>query len=88
MSGPERVRALQEKGRPLPAAFLQKVEARPSELEGVADGDAYWVKFGLGHQEPVALLRVTPLGSGAELRDGLAGLQADAGSEFQVSQSA
>jgi hypothetical protein len=84
--GPERVRMCEEGGHPLPPEHRQRLEGVPSELEGVAEGPDYRVTFGLGSREPVGYLRVTPLGGGAELQAGIAGLESDVGAKFQVSE--
>ena len=61
------------------------METLPSLLEGVAEGDEFCVTFGLGTEEPVSCLYVTPHGLAPELDRGLAALEAEAGVEFKVS---
>jgi hypothetical protein len=61
------------------------METLPSLREGVAAAPDYHVTFGLGHEEPVLCLYVTPRGRAPELDRGLAALEAEAGAEFQVS---
>jgi hypothetical protein len=56
----------------------------PALLEGVAEGPEFHVTFGLGNEEPVACLYVTPRGLSPELERGLAALEAEAGPEFGV----
>src|SRR5262249_41521891 len=86
LSGPERVRISQERGQPLPAELRQRLESLPSIFEGVAEGEGYRVTFGLGDDEGVACLRVTPLGSAQELQSGLAALESAAGASFELSE--
>src|SRR5262249_46337904 len=68
-----------ERGITFPPEILAYLPSLPSLLEGVAEGDEFHVTFGLGHQEPVPCLYVTPLGDAPELERGLAALAADAG---------
>ena len=74
-----------ERGITFPPALLASLRNLPSLLEGVAKGDGFHVTFGLGHQEPVTRLYVTPRGDAADLERGLAALKADAGAVFRVS---
>ena len=87
-SGPERIRVSEERGWPLTRELRQRLEKFRSELEGVIDGNGYRVRFGLGCEEPVACLQVTPLGDTAELARGLAALESAAGARFQESEEA
>ena len=84
-SGPEKVRQAEERGVVLPPHIRQWMEALPSLLEGVAEGDGFHVRFGLGTEEPVSCLYVEPRGLAPELERGLAALEAEAGAEFKVS---
>src|SRR5262245_12625753 len=84
-SGPEKLRMARERGIELPPPIRQALETLPSLLEGVAEGDDYHVTFGLGHQEPVPCLYVTPRGLAPEVDRGLAALEAEAGAQFKVS---
>jgi hypothetical protein len=84
-SGPEKLRLAKERGIEFPPQLSQALEALPSLLEGVAEGEEYHVTFGLGYEEPVAYLYVTPRGMAPELDRGLAILEAEAGAEFKVS---
>ncbi len=84
-SGPETIALAAERGITFPPEILAYLPDLPSLLEGVAEGDEYHVTFGLGHQEPVSCLYVTPLGDAPELERGLAALEADAGAAFKVS---
>lgn len=84
-SGPEKIALAAERGITFPPALMAVLPDLPSLLEGVAEGDGFHVTFGLGHQEPVMCLYVTPLGTAPELERGLAALEADAGAEFKVS---
>jgi hypothetical protein len=82
--GPTRLRRCEESGHPLTADLRERLASMTSELEGVAEGRGYRVTFGLGSQEPVQSLRVTPLGNIAELQSGLAALQSEVGAAFQA----
>lgn len=84
-SGPEKIALAAERGITFPPALLAVLPDLPSLLEGVAAGDGFHLTFGLGHQEPVPCLYVTPRGTSPELDRGLAALEADAGAEFKVS---
>ena len=84
-SGPEKIALAAERGITFPPELMAVLPDLPSLLEGVAEGDGFHVTFGLGHQEPVPCLYVTPRGDSAELDRGLAALEADAGAEFKVS---
>jgi hypothetical protein len=84
-SGAEKLRLAKERGIELPPMIREMCERLPSLLEGVAEGKAYHVTFGLGHQEPVDCLYVTPRGTAAKLQKGLAALESLAGAEFRVS---
>jgi hypothetical protein len=84
-SGPEKIAQAAERGITFPPAILAYLPDLPSLLEGVAEREEYHVTFGLGHEEPVRCLYVTPRGDGPELDRGLAALEADAGAVFQVS---
>jgi hypothetical protein len=84
-SGAEKIRQAEERGIELPPHIRQWMEALPSLLEGVAEGDDFHVTFGLGHAEPVSCLYMTPCGLAPELDRGLAALEAEAGAEFKVS---
>jgi hypothetical protein len=84
-SGPEKVRQAEERGVDLPPHIRQWMETLPSLLEGVAETSDYDVTFGLGQEEPVSCLYVTPRGQAPELDRGLAALEAEAGAEFKVS---
>src|SRR5262249_14419177 len=88
LSGPERIQKICESlKRPPSPEERQRLEHLPSLLEGVAEGEGYRVTFHLGHQEPVACLSMTLLGSSPELERGRAALEAEAGLGFQVSES-
>jgi hypothetical protein len=84
-SGPEKIALAVERGITFPPALMAVLPDLPSLLEGAAEGDGFHVTFGLGHQEPVPCLYVTPRGDAPELERGLAALEADAGAEFKVS---
>jgi hypothetical protein len=84
-SGPEKIVLAAERGITFPPEIMAYLPDLPSLLEGVAEGDGFHVTFGLGHQEPVPCLYVTPRGEAPELERGLAALEADAGAEFKVS---
>jgi len=84
-SGPEKIALAAERGITFPPQIMAYLPGLPSLLEGVAEGDEYHVTFGLGHDEPVPCMYVTPRGDGPELERGLAALEADAGAPFKVS---
>ncbi len=84
-SGLEKLRLAKERGIELPPQLRQALESLPSLLEGVAESEEYHVTFGLGHEEPVTCLYVTPRGMAPELDRGLAALEAVAGAEFKGS---
>jgi hypothetical protein len=84
-SGPEKIALAAERGITFPPEIMAYLPGLPSLLEGVAEGDGFHITFGLGHQEPVPCLYVTPLGNVPELERGLASLEADAGAAFKVS---
>ena len=83
-SGPEKIARAAARGITFPPAILAYLPDLPSLVEGVAEGDGYHVTFGLGPEEPVTCLCVTPRGDGPELDRGLAALEADAGATFRV----
>lgn len=83
--GQEKLRLAKERGIELPPFIRQSLETLPSLLEGVVYGKDFHVTFGLGHEEPVACLYVTPLGESAESERGLDALKAAVGAEFKVS---
>ena len=85
LSGPEKMALAAERGITFPPALMDILPGLPSLREGVAEGDGFHVTFGLGHEEPVPCLYVTPRGSAPELERGLAALEADAGAVFKVS---
>jgi hypothetical protein len=84
-SGVEKIRQAEQRGIELPLHIRQWMETLPSLLEGVAEGEEFHVTFGLGYEEPVSCLYVTPRGLAPELDRGLAALEAEAGAEFKVS---
>jgi hypothetical protein len=84
-SGTEKVRQAEERGVELPPHIRQWMETLPSLLEGVAQGDGFHVRFGLGTEEPVTCLYIEPRGSGPELERGLTALEDEAGAELKVS---
>jgi hypothetical protein len=84
-SGPEKLRLAAERGSEIPPMIRQGLESLPSLLEGVAAGDGFHITFGLGPEEPVSCLYVTPRGDAPQLLEGLAALEAEAGEEFKVS---
>src|SRR5262249_3196864 len=84
-SGPEKLQIAKERGIKFPPDLQEALKTLPSLLEGLAEGEGYHVTFGLGHQEPVSCLYVTPRGHAVELEYGLAALEAEAGSEFKIS---
>ncbi|MBA4064245.1 MAG: hypothetical protein C0501_11125 [Isosphaera sp.] len=84
-SGPDKLRIAKERGVEFPPVIRESLETLPSLLEGVAEGDGYHVTFGLGHEEPVACLYVTPRGNAPELGRGLTGLEAAAGARLELS---
>lgn len=84
-SGSEKMKLARQRGVDLPPAVREVLEQLPALLEGVAAGDEYHVTFGLGHEEPVTCLYVTPRGLADELGRGLAALEAAAGARLQVS---
>ena len=86
-SRPEKLRQAEERGVELPPQIRRCLEALPSLLEGVAEGPEFHVTFGLGQEEPVSCLYVTPRGLAPELERGLAALEAAAGAAFKVSGS-
>jgi hypothetical protein len=83
-SGAEKIRMAKERGIEMPPAIREICERLPSLLEGVVEDEDYHVTFGLGHQEPVTALHVTPRGSAAELEEGLAALEELAGAPFRI----
>lgn len=83
-SGAEKMKLARQRGVDLPPMVRAALEQLPSLLEGIAASDDYHVTFGLGHEEPVTCLYVTPRGMAAELDRGLAALEAIAGAPLQV----
>jgi hypothetical protein len=84
-SGLEKIRQAEERGVELPPHIRRWMETLPSLLEGIAEGVEFHVTFGLGQEEPVSCLYVTPCGLAPELERGLAALEAESGAEFKVS---
>jgi hypothetical protein len=84
-SGAEKIRMATEKGIKIPPMILEGLDALPSLLEGVAEGDDFQVSFGLGYEEPVMRIYATPRGLDPELQRGLEMLEAEADAEFKVS---
>jgi hypothetical protein len=84
-SGPEYLALAAERGIEYPPVMLTTLPNLPSLLEGVAEGDGWHVTFGLGHQEPVSCLYVTPRGLAPELDRGLSALEEEAKARFKVS---
>jgi hypothetical protein len=84
-SGPDKIAQAAKRGINLPPAIMEMLRGLPSLLEGVAEGKGFHVTLGLGHQEPVDCLYVTPRGDAPELERGLAALETDAGAKFKVS---
>jgi hypothetical protein len=64
-SGPQKIRLAGERGVVLPPHIREWMATLPSLLEGVAEGSAFHVTFGMGYEEPVACLYVTLRGVGA-----------------------
>src|SRR5262245_33490201 len=73
-SGPEKLRIAKERGIAFPPALLESLKTLPSLLEGVSETETHHVLFGLGHEEPVQCLYVTPRRISPELERGLAAL--------------
>lgn len=84
-SGQEKIALAAKREISFPPALKTVLADLPSLLDGVAEGDGFHVTFGLGHQEPVPCLYVTPRGIAPELERCLAALEADAGGPFKVS---
>ncbi len=84
-SGQEKLRIAKERGIELPSFIRQSLETLPALLEGVVSGKDFHVTFGLGHEEPVTCLYVTPRGESVELERGLDALKAAMEAEFKVS---
>ncbi len=84
-SGQEKLKLAKERGIDLPPFIRQSLETLPSLLEGTVSGKDFHVTFGLGHEEPVACLYVTPRGESAELERGLDELKKAVEAEFKVS---
>ena len=74
-SGPEKLRIAAERGITLPPQLAKILETLPSLLEGRHEAEEYFVEFGLGHEDPVLCLYVTPRGDGAELTNRLSALE-------------
>src|SRR3954471_12112442 len=85
--GPDKVRQADANGVELAPHIRQWMMTLPALVEGVAEGPDFHVTFGLGTEEPVACLYVTPRGLGPELERGLAALEAEAGAELKVSDA-
>ncbi len=67
-SGPEKLKMAEERGIQFPPELHQSLTSLPSLLEGIYEsGDAGAISFGLGFQEPVHRIYVTPLGWSDEL---------------------
>jgi hypothetical protein len=86
-SGPEKVKEAAANGVELPDAIRQWMETLPSLLEGVVEADDYRIEFGLGNEEPVPFLSVTPRGSGPRLQEVLSALEAEYGDELRIAGS-
>lgn len=86
-SGAEKLRVATERGITLPPQLLEALKTLPSLLEGVAANNDFHVHFGLGHEEPVACLYVTPRGNDEELKNRLSALEAEAGSLLSIAGS-
>lgn len=83
-SGQEKIKMAEENGITLPPQLMEVLPTLPSLREGVAEGNEFHVTFGLGHQEPVECLYVTPRGNAKMLQQALKALESDAESEFSV----
>jgi len=83
-SGPEKLKLAKQRGIKFPPELKKVLKTLPSLLEGVVEGEGYHLTIGLGHQEPVPCLYVTPRGDSPELDSGLTALESKAGAEFKV----
>jgi len=84
-SGPDKLALAAERGIEFPPELREALKTLPSLLEGRFATDEALVEFGLGFQEPVRCLYVTPRGSSATLNQQLSKLEAKVGGKFVVS---
>jgi len=84
-SGQDKLSVAAERGFEFPPALRRSLETLPSLLEGQFDGDGSHVEFGLGYEEPVKCLYVTPHGDKTALQKQLWELEAKVGGKFVVS---
>jgi hypothetical protein len=84
-SGREKLHIAAERNIQLPPAIRESLENLPSLLEGMCEGDGWAVEFGLGYQEPVLCLYVTPRGDSDVLERGLSAIAAAVGGDYVIS---
>lgn len=84
-SGTEKLRMAAERGVELPPALREAMKTLPSLLEGRYESGDDYVEFGLGYQEPVKCLYVTPRGGSPTLDRQLSELETRVGGTFVVS---
>lgn len=84
-SGQAKIAMAAERGITFPPELAEALKDLPSLLEGYVEGNGFHLTLGLGHQDPVNCLYVTPRGDAPELSHGLAALEAYAGAELKVS---
>lgn len=84
-SGPEKLRIAEERGIEFPPAMRKALETLPSLHEGRAALGDVFVEFGLGYEEPVRCLYVTPRGDAPDLDDKLSALKVAFGGQFVIS---
>ncbi len=81
-SGLEKLRIAAERGIEFPPAMRASLEKLPSLLEGRAALADALVEFGLGYEEPVCCLYVTPRGDATDLAERLSALERAVGGQF------
>lgn len=84
-SGADKLRIANERGIELPAPIREVLETLPSLLEGQAEVEGSCVTFGLGYDEPVKCLYVTPHGSSSLIELAMAELEVQIDGKFVVS---
>lgn len=84
-SGPDKLKMAAERGIEFPPDLREALKTLPSLLEGRFESDGNCVEFGLGYEQPVMCLYVTPRGGSPALDQQLAELEARVGGTFVVS---
>jgi len=85
VSGPDKLKLAVERGIDFPAELREALKTLPSLLEGYYESEGMFIELGLGFEEPVKCLYVTPRGSSTALLLKLSELEVKVGGKFVVS---